>query len=370
MKINFKLNKIRKFILKKSYIKLLLLPLFFLNFNVSNFAYGNEEKLPKENEIDLQQSFYILGPGDIINIRIVDMPELSGQRTILNDGTIQIPLVGNLRISGLTIKQSKKIITEELSNELLKPIVDLTIIKERPIRVSLVGELARPGIYSLTTNEKTQTLGSPTIVNSGMPTLIDAIQKAGGITQQANLRTVYLQRKLPGEDNLYKKTQINLINLILEGDQRHNPYLFDGDIIKLEKATSVESFPNEITSANLSPSKIDVTIIGEVINPGKIQINSNTPLVQAVLAAGGPKNWRSDRGNVQLVRINRNGSAYLENFVIDFKQPTGTKNPPLLSGDVIKVNRSAITKSTDALSEITKPAKDLVTIMTLIKLFN
>ena len=70
-----------------------------------------------------------------------------------------------------------------------------------------------------------------------MPTLVKAIQKAGGITQSANLKEVELIRLLPGNKNEYKTTKLNLINLIFKGARNNNPFLFDGDIVKLKKSS-------------------------------------------------------------------------------------------------------------------------------------
>ena len=71
---------------------------------------------------------------------------------------------------------------------------------------------------------------------SGLPTLVKAIQKAGGITQSANLQEVELIRLLPGNRNEYKTSKLNLVDLIFKGARNNNPFLFDGDIIKLKKS--------------------------------------------------------------------------------------------------------------------------------------
>ena len=67
----------------------------------------------------------------------------------------------------------------------------MSIVKvPRPILVFLIGEIERPGIYSLTNNEESNLAGGPQIRNNGLNTIVDAIQKAGGITQNANLEKV------------------------------------------------------------------------------------------------------------------------------------------------------------------------------------
>ena len=114
-----------------------------------------------------------------------------------------------------------------------------------------------------------------------------------------------------------------------------------------------------------------MNVIGEVEKPGRLQLQANTPLVQAVLAAGGPRNWRASKGNVELVRINRNGSATLKKFRIDLREgASNEKNPPLRDGDSVKVNRSTLARTTDAISAVTQPLGGLVQIWTLFRLIN
>ena len=317
----------------------------------------------------LSISRYIIGPGDVLELRLFDVPELSGEITVLNDGSVSIPLAGVVMMNGLTLQQAAAKTRSILERQLLRPELQLRVIKPRPIRVSVVGAVERPGLYSLTTRETSQTEGNPITTISGLPTLVDAIQKAGGITQQANLRSVRLQRRLPGDPIRFKITRLNLLELVLEGDQQQNPFLFDGDSIKLEHAEESPSESLELAAANLSPRVIQVNVIGEVNNPGLLQLRANTPLVQAILAAGGLKDWRSNGGNVELVRINRNGSATLKRFRFDISSDaSNTTNPPLRSGDTVRVNRSLLAKGSDAVRAVSEPVGGFVTIWSLFRL--
>ena len=90
----------------------------------------------------------------------------------------------------------------------------LSIKVATPIKVSIIGEVERPTLFS--TNEIVSLEGSQ-IVNSGLPTIVDAIQKAG-YNSIINLRKVLVSRRLPGKDKQYKKTSINLLDLILNGN--------------------------------------------------------------------------------------------------------------------------------------------------------
>jgi polysaccharide export outer membrane protein len=318
----------------------------------------------------LQEDVYIIGPGDVLDLKLFDAPELSGQLEVLNDGSVSLPLVGSVRISGLTLQQATFWLKELMAQQLLRPELQLRVARPRPIRVALVGQVERPGIYSLTQSEASQTEGAGNSI-SGLPTVVDAIQKAGGITQVANLREVVLQRRLPGNPARYKQTRLNLLDLILEGNQNQNPFLFDGDTIRLTLAEDTPAEAIELAAVNLSPQVINVNVIGEVESPGRLSLQANTPLVQAVLAAGGAKAWRANKGNVELVRINRNGSATLKRFAIDLNQGASNQNnPPLRDGDTVKVNRSGLARVSDAIDAVSQPMSGLVTIWSLFRLVN
>ena len=216
-------------------------------------------------------------------------------------------------------------------------------------------------------------IGGPAIRLSGLPTVVDAIQKAGGITQNANLRGVLLQRRLPGTESefSYKQAELDLLDLVLDGNQSQNPFLFDGDTIRIREAEETPAEAVELAAVNLSPQVISVNVIGEVEKPGRVELQANTPLVQAVLAAGGPKNWRASTGNVELVRINRNGSATLKKFRIDLGEgASNERNPPLRDGDSVKVNRSTLARASDAINAVSQPLGGLVQIWTLFRLIN
>jgi polysaccharide biosynthesis/export protein len=317
-----------------------------------------------------QDDAYILGPGDSLDLRFLAATELSGAVSLLSDGTASLPLLGNVRLTGLTLSQASQWLEKLYKRQLLRPELQLSVATPRPLRVALVGQVSHPGLYTLSPTGN-ESRGDVAVTNAGLPTLVDAIAKAGGITAVADLRSVMLQRRLPGEAGAYKRTRLNLLALIFEGDQQQNPLLFDGDTIRIEAAAEPVPEVIELSSTTLAPQEINVNIIGEVKGAGRITVPANTPLVQGVLAAGGPIAWRANRGDVELVRINRNGTATRMKFALNLDQgASNSKNPPLRDGDTVVVKRSGLAVASDALTALVDPLSPIINALNFIEIIN
>ena len=166
------------------------------------------------------------------------------------------------------------------------------------------------------------------------------------------------------------QAKLDLLDLVVEGNQTQNPFLFDGDVIRINSVEEVPQEAIEVAAVNLSPQVISVNVIGAVNSPGRVELPANTPLMQAVLAAGGPS-VRANTRNVELVRINRNGSATLKRFRIDLGEgASNEKNPPLRDGDSVRVNRSQFARVGDAINTVSQPIGGLVQIWSLFRLIN
>lgn len=351
----------RNFILKNLYILASLLPIYPLSF-ASGRDFNNSYIEDRNNQNNFQKDLYILGPGDKLIIKVLGSPITTGSYTIMNDGSINMPLVGDIFLKGKTLPQANDEIKRRLEKQIITPEVSIILDIPRPATIFVLGEVEFPGLYVL----------SPSTPGyNGLPTVVYAIQNAGGITQRTDLREVELLRLLPGNKNEYKKAKLNLLDLIMDGQKHNNPYLFDGDIIKLkESALDPSERIETITSNNLTPKIINVSIIGEVKNPGNKRISSTTPLFQSILQAGGPINNRFSRANVDLFRIGKDGSATHNTYTIDFKKGITPKNPILKNGDVVRVRRNALAKSSDALKSISDPLQGVVTIYSLFKIID
>ena len=337
--------------------------------DITNVKSDNKELSINKKLLD--RDFYILGPGDVLGIKFVGIGELSGNYVILRDGNIQLPLLGTQNISGLTLDQAKDKLIDLYKDDLIRPEIYLTLNSARPLRVSLIGELQRPGSYTFTKGEgsKVKNSASAGTTISGFQTVVDAIQKAGGLTFDADITRVKLYRKLPGDKGGFKKTELDLLDMIKTGNQKNNPILFDGDTIQIDKLVSnsniLENTPN-----NLTPETIKLHVIGEVSSPGRITVDSKTQLSQAILMAGGPKSWRY-KDKIQLLRVNRNGSIDVKK--ISFNKQGLSKNMEriaLRDGDIIRVQTNLFGKTTDAMRTFLPPIRDVYSLYGVYKLID
>ncbi len=315
---------------------------------------------------------YILGAGDGLELSFLSaaFTNLGGSFELLNDGSTSLPMLGSVVLDGLTVSQANRWLTGLYSRYLRQPGLNLRVVKPRPMQVSVVGEVENPGLYLLSPGGEASSVEGQSGSIPGLPTVVSLIQKAGGITLNANLGDVRLQRRIPSNTNQLKETQLDLVALLQQGDKRQNPFLFDGDTIVISRAAAPP--PDQVlqlAAANLSPQSINVNVIGEVKSPGKQQLRAGTPLIQAVLAAGGPVALRANRNNVELVRINRNGTATLRRYTIDYSLGvSGPRNPPLRDGDTVVVNRSVFANGADAIHAVGTPITGLVNVLALFRI--
>jgi polysaccharide export outer membrane protein len=226
------------------------------------------------------------------------------------------------------------------ARQLVRPQLTLSLSSPRPVKVTVLGEVEKPGLYPL------PTFSTPVV----------AIQTAGGVTLNADIRRVLL-RRLAGPDGSQKQTVLDLAQLLQVGNQRQNPILFDGDTIVIGRTENPPSDEVlQLGATNLSPPTISVSVLGEVKSPGIIAVPANTPLVEAILRAGGTRQWRANKNSIELVRLNRNGVTTREVFTYrEDRDISQAFNPPLRDRDTIIVNRSFFGQALDVVNEVLVP---------------
>lgn len=316
----------------------------------------------------LYSDLYTLGPGDQLQLSFLDPSarEVAGPVAILPDGTSTLALLGSVQLSGLTLGQATRWLTSLYARHLVRPQLILSLTSARPVQVSVLGEVGRPGLYSFGgggagSGPATATGGGTNASAGGLTTPFSAIQAAGGITLNADIRRVIL-RRVAGPGGVEKQTVLDLARLLQIGDQGQNPILFDGDTLIVARAE--KPLPSEVIQigiSNLSPATINVTVMGEVKAPGTLAVPANTPLQEVLMRAGGPTPWRSNKGRIELVRLNRNGTTTTEFFDYQPGQDISKGfNPPLRDRDTVIVRRSLYGKTVDVVNELVAPLTSIV----------
>tara|TARA_Y100001968_G_C19424474_1_gene753554 strand:- start:522 stop:1613 length:1092 start_codon:yes stop_codon:yes gene_type:complete len=349
---------------------LLLSFTFFENLIESKPLFAKDFELKEK----ISNPSYKLGPGDRLEIKLFQMESFNKVLNVLPDGTISLPRIGTLYVEGYTLKDTNLLITNKYKNILKRPIVYINLIQARPVRITISGEVQKPGIYSLDLSNDSELQNysggiSNRVSSKGWPTIIEAIQKAGGLTSQANLRNIILKRKI--NKNLEETIDINLWKPLKNGSSIFNQYIYDGDSILVQKSNKLRADELHIISrSNFTPATISVNVIGEVIKPGIQTLRSNVPLTEALLSAGG-LTAKSNKNGIKHFRLKENGT--IQSKIIKYDPTTKINeinNPVLLDRDIIMVPKNSLAKTTDAFRTILEPARPVVDSISIYRLFN
>jgi polysaccharide biosynthesis/export protein len=298
---------------------------------------------------------YTIGAGDKLQITLFNVPELSGEVRVGADGQMNLPWIGMLSANRMTLAEVKQVLTQKYKPYLKRPpLVTLTLLETRPVRVVVAGEVNRPGTYEPAAQNValpgTFTATAPVQGNRNVlqwPTLTQALQTAGGITPQANVRQVMVRRPL--RDNRMRVTQVDLWSLIRSGNADQDITLRDGDVIVVPQAVAIDpTMAGRLGQASFSPRSVRVQVVGEVTRPGAVEIPTNSSLNQALLAAGGFDNDRAQKSAVEFIRLNTDGTVDKRLIAVNLSSPPNDEtNPIVRDNDVVVVPRTSTTKVTD-----------------------
>ncbi|NJN86894.1 MAG: polysaccharide transporter [Leptolyngbyaceae cyanobacterium SL_7_1] len=300
---------------------------------------------------------YILGAGDQIQIDIFNVPELSGENgtyTVLVDGSLNLPWIGKVMVGGYTLQESADTIAARYAEYINEPLVTISLLAARPMRVAIVGEVNRPGAYTTGQGVGTGPAGlvEGQLRAGELRTVIEAIQTAGGITQMADIRNIEVHRsRLNAPADI---TRVDLWTFLQQGNLNQDITLRDGDTVVIPTATALNlQESQELAAASFSPDTINVNVVGEVNNPGLVAVSPNISLNQAILAAGGFNDPRARRADVELIRLNPDGTMSKQTIPVDFSAALNQEtNPTLRSNDIVIVSQSGLSRTSDFLEVV------------------
>ena len=224
----------------------------------------------------------LLGPGDSVTVQVYGQPDMTTTVYVGNDGTIRVPLAGSVQVAGATPIDAGERVAKALRDGgyFVNPQVTLTLNNSRSERVTVLGEVNRPGSYAIDPSTS----------------IIDLIAAAGGLTPN-------------GSDNGQVRRR--------EPDGRVASYTVD-----LKGPATGRELPSQRLESGdelYVPTAQHVYVYGEVATPNMYKIEPGMTVMQAIVRAGGI----TPRGSEHRVEVKRmgkdgqyvNGKAKLNDLV-------------------------------------------------------
>jgi len=240
-----------------------------------------------------------LGVGDLIELTVYDVPELTTKTRISSTGDIYCALIGPTHVAGLTIEEAARLIEERLSAFLKDPYVSLFVTEYASQGASVLGEVSKPGVYPVL----------------GEQHLYDLISASGGLTEKAGHSITVTHRSDP--DN----PVVLSVSRNLSDNPQSNIRVFPRDTIIVRKADIIY-------------------VVGDVGRPSALIMDAGgLSVLKAVALAGGTNRTAKLSG----VRILRKDSGVMKETPVELKKILQAKAPDLSlqADDILVVPSSA-----------------------------
>lgn len=238
---------------------------------------------------------YTLGAGDVLRISVYQNPDMSQETRISEGGTISFPLLGTVKLAGLSVPQAEKALADGLKNGnfIRQPQVSILLVQIRGNQASVLGMVNRPGRYP---------------IELANMRLSDLVATAGGVAPNGS-DIVTLTGLRNGQ---VMRQQIDIATLLTSGNPAQDPVIQNGDTVYVDRMPMVY-------------------IYGEVQRPGAMRLERGMTVMQALATGGGLTVRGTDKG----LKLHRHGSNAGQ---VDVLEPAMTD--AVKDGDVIYVRQS------------------------------
>jgi polysaccharide biosynthesis/export protein len=264
-----------------------------------------------------------LESGDLLELNVFGVPDLSTKVRISNSGDVYLPLIDYVHLAGLTVDEAQELIEKRLEDGgfVRGPHVSIFVDESASQAISVLGEVSHPGPY-------------PSV---GEPRLYDLLSAAGGLTEKAGRSVTIIHRSNPDQ-----KSEIRLPSNLAE-DTTPNVEIQPGDTIIVSRAGIIY-------------------VVGDVQRPSGFIIQDNTLTVLKALALAGGGTRTSSLNGSKILRETASGT---QEIPVHLKNILHAKSPDvaLAKGDILFVPGSAA-KSVGYRSA--EAAASLTTALTLI----
>jgi len=269
----------------------------------------NQQLLSLSVSASSESDAYRIGPGDQIKIDIFNVAELSREYRVDGAGNINMPLVGELSVSGYDLATAERLIADAYAeNYLRNPQVAVTVTEFRSQQFTAIGAVARPTIYNI----------------ERRTSLLEAIAMTGGLASGAG-NYIYLTDRVRDEESGELGTRSLIINVeeLMRNPGTHNVVLGDSALINVPRAGSV-------------------FVEGAVERPGVYSREGDTTVLKAITMAGGLK-FEASRSNLRVLKRDEATDEWVHS-VLRFSdiRESPDSDIPLNDGDIVMVEYGPI----------------------------
>jgi protein involved in polysaccharide export with SLBB domain len=298
-----------------------------------------------ESTIDPEK--YYVGPSDVLAVNIWMSPPLNLSLTVTPEGTLIIPTVGELAVANLTLRDAKSKILQAVRNKYLVAEITATLLKPRPIIVTVLGSVLYPGLYTLSAVDR----ANRAIEEANKSRRPDMGDKPDGFLMHMSQRNIVLKHKDGSQD------RVDITKFFATREDRWDPYLREGDVITVPRKNSLKNV---------------IGVYGEVNAPGRYEFVEGDSLLDAIkIGQGFTRLANSD--SIEFSRLSSDGST-IESRQVDLRNSAGFPLQPgdrivvkakadlredyrvMVTGEVLHPGTYPITKNRTTLSEIIRQA--------------
>ncbi|KAF1043018.1 MAG: Polysialic acid transport protein KpsD [Herbaspirillum frisingense] len=200
-----------------------------------------------------------LGPGDVIRVNVYGSQDLTLETRISEAGIISYPLIGEVKVGGMSTSQAERKIADLLKKGgyLVNPQVNILVTTPQSQMISVLGQVYKPGRYPL----------------DGKRNVADVIALAGGVNPDGGDTLTIVH----SENGKVTRTLVDIYSVTHNGDTSELPLVTANDVIYVERS-------------------LRFYIYGEVQRPGMYKLERGTTVLQALSVGGGLTTRGTERG--------------------------------------------------------------------------
>lgn len=258
------------------------------------------------NDPQSLQRDYAIGPGDMLEIEVFDVPEFSSTARVSGKGEIVLPLLDELYVGGMSPRQIEQMLETRLTEFIHRPDVSVLVSEYRSQQVSVTGAVNKPAVHTLTRPR----------------TIFELISMSGGLAPEAG-------------------GQVAVQTMADDMPQR-----FVIDLGEVLSSSSSESFAMLLSGGDsiFVPEAGVVFVEGAVDTPGAYPLKGGTGVLEAVAMAKGTT-FDANESEVQVVTRGKDGEKVMVTVSLDEIRAQSSPNLPLQDGDIVMVPSNQFKRS-------------------------